>query len=263
MDETELKEVSLTPSLVKMINDKANTIVDHILPPANDYMNNHVPIHVPEKHFVFCLTPKVGSLYVRSVVDSFKRKKKFRLLNLGVRRTFHKHLLKQHSLFSSTLEQERKIAFTRDPVFRTLSGFIHVYSDVTPEDFKLFVFGKSPNSFQTLYTDKCDKSAIDLSLHPLHQHYTPSQHCRCGMEYFDYEMYKIEELSPRTILKQFFSEKFLGAKDAIYHKKKYDKAKFLTPKVLSKILEITAKERKILGYNTTEKEILSTLIREL
>lgn len=210
------------------------------------YNNEHAPLYLPEKKLLVCRTPKVGSLYLRSVFKAYRENRTYTtLLNKPILPRDNILISRKANMTVLFGNDTERILFVRDPLTRTLAGYLEMEHKPSPEHFR-----KWANSvFTREYRDICDTKATRLSMDPRRQHWTPAQFCRCGLEQFHvpFRILKIERISPRSVLRSWFDNKYLGSNQST-HSRSYNASSYLTPAVTAHILNITARERHYFEY---------------
>jgi len=131
---------------------------------TNGGTSEHLPLYIKEKNLLICRVPKAGTLYVRGVLHAYDTDAAFRCINQS-------HDFRNRSLInpSPTLRHDvlegantTRIVFVRDPVTRTLSGWITMNGH-NPSKQKFWHWLRT--SFETQYTDVCDDRVRQLR-HP-------------------------------------------------------------------------------------------------
>lgn len=240
--------------------------------------NEHSPILFEEHDVVVCRTPKVASLELRSIAESFhsntsfKRKRRNRpytgnhsLAHVHNENEFHRYL------YSADVT---RVMFVRHPVMRMLSGFLEVAR------FNVFwtkihtgmngMRGNSPQAFHTWvksgafrqhYHSTCNANSTSYSLNRAIQHWAPPQYCRCGIHECNVEwtVYKLEDIeSVGSVLGEYLPSRHLPLmpndddKNGTMHKRQYNVTDYLTQEVLSILNEATREEQEYFGYRTLD-----------
>lgn len=224
----------------------ANEVMATVVP-NHAYHSEHIPLYLPEKRLLVCRTPKVGSLYLRSVFMAHKRNESYNTLrnapldaSSGV---FLSNTTDISVLFGNGTD---RLFFVRDPLTRTLAGYLEMaHHRTSPSHFRNWTFTR----FAKDYTDKCDENARHKSMDSRKQHWSPAQFCRCGFDKFKipFRTFKIEEVSPHSILGPWFDAKYLGPSMRT-HGRSYEVSKYLTHDVSEYIRNVTRRERQYFGY---------------
>ena len=229
---------------------------------TNGGTSEHLPLYIKEKNLLICRVPKAGTLYMRGVLHAYDTNAGFRCIgNTAAAAATNRSLINPSpTLRHDVLEgaNTTRVMFVRDPVTRTLSGWITMNGhNLSKERFWHWL----RTSFETQYTDVCDDRAIMLSKHGWLQHWTPAQFCRCGMASCgaSYQVHRIEDRAPPEVLSPYFTDAQLGlgptnigadGKSVLRcHAKSSNESEYLTPDVVRFIKRVTRKERKWFGYD--------------
>ncbi len=229
--------------------------------------NEHSPLVFKKDNLLVCRSPKVGSNELRSVATAYETDSKF--IPPTVNEPYHGSILANiknvdlfhHYLYDSNVT---RIMFVRHPVHRLLSAFIqtargrlfwklHGFSKnlkASPKTFRKWINNR--DLFFKYYSGTCHANSTELNTHFKIQHWAPPQHCRCGLHdcEVNWKIYKIEQHSVQSVLKDYLPQKYLPPANAteILHTRKYTKKDYLTKDILDFLNYVTKEEQAFFGY---------------
>ena len=168
---------------------------------------------------VICRTPAAGSLIIRSIAAAYVYKTGFKMLPNQDLAAFYPRVTMLYSIKNDSEFQRLvygdmgskkanvvRLMWVRNPFDRMISGFCVVNarqcSTYSTRNFNLYLAANLPYLLQGYNKGKCDQKTQLMSLDRRKQHWSPGQHCRCGLpsgvKWKLYDLYKnpVEKILP-------------------------------------------------------------------